>query len=172
VHRDSSYHTETPATTPRLQLPHRGPSYHTEAPANFSTQTVEYYTEVPKYYSATIYTAPQLRRSSITHPRLTTQKLLLPTTLNRNPTLMLQFTTPKPTLHLATTPKPPSTTSKKHHITQPRTLSHFSTPRNFSITLLQATTKLRLVIIKPLLTLILPIHRSCKVFLCLEVLHY
>jgi hypothetical protein len=39
--------------------------------------------------------------------RLTAQKLLFRATLNRNTTLMLKSTTPRPTLHLATTPQPP-----------------------------------------------------------------
>jgi hypothetical protein len=93
---------------------HAAPSYYTEAPkyylvlgyllhrhSFYYTKTVEYYTEA---------TQPELRRPIITQSRLTTQKLLFRTTLNRNITLMLQSTTPRPTLHLATTPQPPSTT--------------------------------------------------------------
>jgi hypothetical protein len=69
---------------------------------------------------------------------LTTQRLLLRTTLNRNTmSLWLKFTTPKPTLLLATTPKSPSTTPKRPIIAQPRMLSKFTTPRNQSVTLLQ-----------------------------------
>jgi hypothetical protein len=68
-------------------------------------------------------TQPQLRRPSITQFRLTAQKLPFRATLNRkNTTLMLQSTTPRPTLHLATTRQPPSTTPKKPPITQLRTL--------------------------------------------------
>ncbi|EFX83461.1 hypothetical protein DAPPUDRAFT_100643 [Daphnia pulex] len=61
-------------------------------------------------------TQPQLRRPSITLSRLATPKLLFRATLNRNTTLMLQSTTPGPTLHLATIPQPPSTTTKKASI--------------------------------------------------------
>jgi hypothetical protein len=39
------------------------------------------------------------KRQSTTLPRRTTQKLLFRATLNRNTTLMLQFTTPRPTLN-------------------------------------------------------------------------
>jgi hypothetical protein len=41
--------------------------------------------------------------------------------------------------------KSPTNTPKRPHITQPRTLPQFTTLRNPSITLLQATTKLRLL---------------------------
>ena len=85
---------------------------------------------------------------------------------------MLQSTTPRPTLHLATTAQPPSTTPKKPPFTQPRTLSGIL-HRNLSIPLLQTTTKLRFICItpailptmSPLLTLLRPIHRSSEVFL-------
>jgi hypothetical protein len=54
-------------------------------------------------------TQPQLRRLSIKQSRVATQKLPFRATLNRkNTTLMLQSTTPRPTLHLATTRQPPS----------------------------------------------------------------
>jgi hypothetical protein len=67
-------------------------------------------------------TQPQLRRTSITQSRVATQKQPFRATLNRNTTLMVQSTTPRPTLHLATTRQPPSTTPKKPPITQLRTL--------------------------------------------------
>ncbi len=50
----------------------------------------------PKYYTAAVFR----------------------TTLSRNTTLMLQFTTLQPTLHLGTTPQPPSTTPKRPHISR------------------------------------------------------
>jgi hypothetical protein len=98
------YYTEAPATTPRLQLLHRGSSYYTEAPA--TTPRLQLISR-PKRVTAQrpperpITTLPrstqaQLRRSSFTQSRLTTYKLLLPATLNRNATLILQFTTPQP----------------------------------------------------------------------------
>jgi hypothetical protein len=63
---------------------------------------------------------------------------------NWNTTPKLQFATAQLTLHLDTMTKPPTTTPKRPHITHPRTLPQFTTRRDPSITLLQATTKLRL----------------------------
>jgi hypothetical protein len=73
------------------------PSCYTGALADYSTETVEYYTEA-ETTTLPRTTQPQLRRPSITQSRLTTQKLLFRTTLNQNTTLILQFTTPRPTL--------------------------------------------------------------------------
>jgi hypothetical protein len=100
--------TMFPAATPRLPL---------ITPPKRSNAT-------PKRQSTTLprSTQTQLRRPSITQSRLATQKLLFRATLNWNTTLILQSTTPRPTLHLAVTPQPPSTTPKKPPITQPRTL--------------------------------------------------
>ncbi|EFX62709.1 hypothetical protein DAPPUDRAFT_269895 [Daphnia pulex] len=107
-----------PAATPRLPL---------ITPLKRSNTT-------PKRRSTTLPRSkqPQLRRPSITQSRLATQKLLFRATLNSNTTLMLQFNTPRPTLHrrpqvlhrrsrllhnnvccLVTTPSLPSTTSLK-----------------------------------------------------------
>ncbi len=81
------------------------PSCYTEAPADFSTKTVEYYTEAAKYFSAPIYTTTTEAEKYCAVPTCYT-KLLLPATLNRITTPMLQSTTPRLTLHLATTPQP------------------------------------------------------------------
>jgi hypothetical protein len=97
-------------------LTNAAPAYYTKAPKYYTTKASEYYTttyaspshytEAPKYASASSYT---------TTTRLTTQRLLLlRTTLNRNTTPRLQFTTPQPTLHLATTPRHLSTTLPRH----------------------------------------------------------
>jgi hypothetical protein len=102
-------------------------SCYTEAPAYYSTKTAEYYTEVAKYFSTPIYTSQS---------RLATQKLLFRATLKWNTTLMLQSTTPRPTLHLATTPQPSvhrRSCLLHNHV---RCLAS----RNLSITLLQTTT--------------------------------
>jgi hypothetical protein len=80
-----------PATTPRLQL--------ITPPKRSNTTPKCQTTSLPRSIQ------PQLRRPNITQSRLTTQKLLLRTKLNRNTTLMLQFTTPQPTQNLATTPR-------------------------------------------------------------------
>jgi hypothetical protein len=105
----------------------------------------------PKSQSITLPRATQLqlRLPSITKVQLTTQRLLLRTTLYRNITPRLQFTASQPTLHLAATPKSPSTTPKRPNITHPHTLLQFTTPRNPSITLLQTTTKQRLLFARP-----------------------
>jgi hypothetical protein len=110
----------------RSRTTHAAPSYYTEAPWYYSV--LSYFLHLffqnttlfpaakprlplitppkrssttPKRQSTTLprSTQPQLRRLSITLSRLTTQKLLFPTTLNRRTTLMLQFTTSRPTLH-------------------------------------------------------------------------
>jgi hypothetical protein len=60
-----------------------------------------------------------------------------------------QLTTPQPTLHLATMTKPQTTTQKRSHVAHQRTVPQFTTPRNPSITLLQATTKLMLLFATP-----------------------
>ncbi|XP_046631879.1 uncharacterized protein LOC124311431 [Daphnia pulicaria] len=51
------------------------------------------------YYSAPIYTTITEAAKCYAVQTYTTQKLLFRATLNRNTTLMLQFTTPRPTLH-------------------------------------------------------------------------
>jgi hypothetical protein len=81
-----------PAATPRLPL--------ITPPKRLNT--------TPKWLSITLprSTQPQLRRPSITQSQLATQKLLFRTTSNGNTTVMLHFTSPRPTLHLATTPQP------------------------------------------------------------------
>jgi hypothetical protein len=73
------------SATPRLML---------ITPPNRSNTT-------PKRQSTSLprSTQPQLRRPRMTQSRLTTQKLPFRATLNRNTTLMLQSTTPRPTLH-------------------------------------------------------------------------
>jgi hypothetical protein len=104
--------TQLPDTTPRLQLitpPKRltTPSRLSTTPPRLQSITPQLMlprATTPKPRSITLPRATQLRRSSITQPRLTTQRLLLRTTLNRNTTPRLQFTTPQPTVHLATTP--------------------------------------------------------------------
>ena len=88
---------------------------------------------------------------------------------------MLQFTTPRPTLHLATTPQPPSTTPKKPPITQPRTLlyyieefKYYPAPSYYQTIRLTCITP-AMCWLSPLLTLFWPIHRSSEVFHCLEL---
>jgi hypothetical protein len=61
-------------------------------------------------------TQPQLRWPSITQSRLATPKLIFRAASNRDTTLMLQSTTPRLTLHLATTPQTSSTAPKKASI--------------------------------------------------------
>jgi hypothetical protein len=134
----------------------------------------------------------QLRRPSITQSPLTTQKLFFRTTLNRNTTVMLQSTTPRPTLRLATTPQRPSTTPKNPPITQLRTLpsllheefKYYPAPNCYQTATkllpncYQTATKLLpncyqsevhmyTSVILPTLSPSLrrPIHRSCEVFL-------
>jgi hypothetical protein len=70
-----------PAATPRLPL--------ISTPRQSNTTPKRQSTTLPRS------TQPQLRRTSITQFRLATPKLLFRTTF----TLMLQFTTPRPTLH-------------------------------------------------------------------------
>jgi hypothetical protein len=132
--------------------------YYTELPKYYTTRASDYYTTTyasrattPKSQSITLPRATQLqlRLPSITKVQLTTQRLLLRTTLYRNITPRLQFTASQPTLHLAATPKSPSTTPKRPNITHPHTLLQFTTPRNPSITLLQTTTKQRLLFARP-----------------------
>jgi hypothetical protein len=103
-----------PAATPRLPL--------ITPPKRLNT-TRYLAATTPKRLSITLprSTQPQLRRPIITQSRLATQKLLFRATLNT--TLVLQSTTPRSTLDLATTPQPPSTTPKKPPFTQPRTLT-------------------------------------------------
>jgi hypothetical protein len=111
----------------------------------------------PKPRSITLPQATQLqlRRPSITQPRLTTHRLLLRTTLNRNTTPRLQFTTPQPTLHLATTPRPLSTTLPMHLSIIPLlTLLRPATPKLRTITLSRVTTPLRYLNVTPRPTLL------------------
>jgi hypothetical protein len=136
-------------------------SCYTEAPAYYSTKTAEYYTEVAKYFSTPIYTSQS---------RLATQKLLFRATLKWNTTLMLQSTTPRPTLHLAT----PSyntaalSTPKKLPITQPRTLpgieefKYYPAPNYYH---------LRFICITPAISR-LCLHYLCCLHLYMEVLKY
>ncbi|XP_046632605.1 probable LIM domain-containing serine/threonine-protein kinase DDB_G0286997 [Daphnia pulicaria] len=115
--------TQFLATTPGLQLitpPKRlntTPSRPSTTPPRLQSITPQLMlprATIPKPRSITLPQATQLqlRRPSITQPQLTTQ--LLRTTLNRNTTPRLQFTTPQPTLYLATTPRPLSTTLPRH----------------------------------------------------------
>ncbi len=114
-------------TTPRLlSITLFSATYCTDTPNYFSvpscyTKTVEYFTEVAKYFSAPIYST-RTEAAKYYASQLATQKLLSRATLNLNTTLMLQSTTPRSFLYLATTPQPLSTTPKKPPITQPRTL--------------------------------------------------
>jgi hypothetical protein len=97
------------------------PSCYTKAPADSTTKTVEYYTEALKYYSAPIYTTTTEAVKYYAVPTYYTEAALS-CYVEQKTTLMLQFTTPRPALHLTTTPQPPSTTPKKPPITQLRTL--------------------------------------------------
>jgi hypothetical protein len=107
-------------TTPRLPsitlFPDATPRLPLITPPKRSSTTPKRQSTLPRS------TQPQLRRPSITQSPLSTQKLLFRATLNRNTTLLLQSTTPRPTLHLATTPQPPITTPTKPPFTQLRTL--------------------------------------------------
>jgi hypothetical protein len=120
--------TQFLATTPRLQLitpPKRlntTPSSPRTSPPRLQSITPQLVLPrgaTPKPRSITLPQATQiqLRRPSKTQPRLTTQRLLLRTTLNRNTTPRLQFTTPQPTLHLATTPRPYTTKAPEYYKT-------------------------------------------------------
>jgi hypothetical protein len=93
-----------------------------------------------------------LRSPNLLH---STQRLLLRTTLNWNTTPRLQFTTPQPTLHLATTPRPLCTTLPRHlSIITLLTLLRPTTPKLRSITLSRLTTPLRHLNITPHLPLL------------------
>jgi hypothetical protein len=96
------------------------PSCYTEAPAGYSTKTVEYYTEAPKFYSAPIYTTTTEAAKYYAVPTYYTEAALS-CYVERNTTLMLQSTTPRPTLHLATTPKP-QVLHRRSRLIQLRTL--------------------------------------------------
>ncbi|EFX83399.1 hypothetical protein DAPPUDRAFT_240198 [Daphnia pulex] len=52
------------------------PSCYTEAPADFSTKTVEYYTEAAKYFSAPIYTTTTEAAKSYAVPTCYTKAAL------------------------------------------------------------------------------------------------
>jgi hypothetical protein len=73
-----------PGVTPRLPL---------ITPPKRSNTTPKW------YYSGPIYTTITEAAKCYAVQTYTTQKLLFRATLNRNTTLMLQFTTPRPTLH-------------------------------------------------------------------------
>jgi hypothetical protein len=90
--------------------------------------------------------------------------------LNWNTILMLQSTTPRPTLHLATTSQPPSVLHRKSHLLHNhvpclvyyiKEFKYYPAPNYYQTdvhTLILPT-------MSPLLMLLRPIHRSSDVFL-------
>jgi hypothetical protein len=106
-------------TTLRILNTTFAPRYFTETRAYYP-KAAEYYNE-PKYYSAPSYTTATEAAKYYVAPTYYTAAAPC-TTLNRNTTPRLEFTTQQPTLHLATTSKTSSTTPKRPCITQPRTL--------------------------------------------------
>ncbi len=136
-------------------------SCYTEVPA-FSTKTAEYYTEVAKYFSTPIYT---------TQSRLATQKLFFRALLNWNTTLMLQSTTPRPTLHLATTPQPSVHQRSRLLHNHVRCLVYYTeefkyypAPNYYHLMFICFRPAI-LLTLSSLLMLLLPIHRSSVVYL-------
>jgi hypothetical protein len=71
--------------------------------------------------------------------------------MNRNTTLMLQFATPVTYATPSYNTEAPKyyTEEAAYHTSQPRSPPRFTSPRNSSITLPQATTKLRLISTTP-----------------------
>jgi hypothetical protein len=96
------------------------PRCYTEAPADYSIKMDEYYTEAVKYFSSPIYTTTTETAKYYAVPTYYTE-VALSCYVERNTTLMLQSTTPRPTLHLATTPKP-QVLHRRSRLIQLRTL--------------------------------------------------
>jgi hypothetical protein len=148
------------------QLLHRGF-------ADYSTKTVEYYTEAAKYYSAPIYTTTTEAAKYYAVPTCYTEAAL-------SCYVELKHYTGAPVYYTTIYARPNYNTTAPKYYTEKAAYyattyaAWYTTSGILSIPLLQTTTKLKFIRIitpailptkSPLLTLLRPIHRSYEVFL-------
>ncbi len=140
-----AYYTEVPKY---YTTTNAAPAYYTEAPAYFNAKAVEYYTEPHKYYSA-----PKCTTTTEEYKYYVAQTYN--TAVAPSYYVELKYYTEAPIYYTTTYATPRYYDKVPNYYTEEATLHNhvhcpqFTTLRNPSITLLQATTKLRVLFTTP-----------------------